>query len=62
MSGYTNQFDDLNDIINVMTFVVSAISVGAFFMKFRLQGLDTPAIIILATYLIKNAFCIIIGE
>ena len=62
MSGITNQFDNINDIINLVTFAVSGIAVGAFIMKFRLQGLDPLAIVILATYLTKNAVCIIVDE
>ena len=57
-SDPSNQFDDLNYIINIVTFVISCIAVGAFIYRFRLSGLDRSAIIILLTYLIKNAFCI----
>ncbi len=45
-----------------MTFTISSIAVAVYFYKFSLRGLDTPGIIILSTYLIKNAFCIIVGE
>ena len=62
MAGKQNQFDDLNDIINIVTLVISSIAVGLFICKFSFAGLDTPALIILSSYLIKNAFCIIVSE
>ena len=45
-----------------MTLIISSIAVGIFIYKFGYAGLDTPAMIILASYLIKNAFCIIVSD
>jgi hypothetical protein len=53
---------DLNNITNIVTFTISSIAVGVYIYTFSFKGLDTPGIIILSTYLIKNAFCIIVGE
>ena len=62
MGGQQNQFDDLNDITNIVTLAISSIAVGLFILKYSFAGLDTPALIILSSYLIKNAFCIIVSE
>ncbi len=61
MAAKDNEFDDLNDITNIVTFVISAIAVSIFVFKFSLSGLDTPALIILSAYLIKNAFSIFVS-
>ena len=62
MAAKDNEFDDLNDITNIVTFVISAIAVGIFVFKFSLSGLDTPALIIISAYLIKNAFSIFVSQ
>jgi hypothetical protein len=51
----------LNDITNITTFAISSIAVGLFIYKFGFSGVDSSAIIILSTYLIKNLVCIFVS-
>ena len=60
--GNEYYLDDLNIIINIVSMAISSLAMGAFILKFRLSSLDTSAIIILISYLIKNAFCIIVAD
>ena len=61
MATKYNQFDELNDITNIVTFTISSIAMSAFIFKFGFLGLDTSAMIILFTYSIKNAFSIFVS-
>ncbi len=56
----TNEFDDINFHINLITLAISIIAVLAFILQYKLKGVDTPAIIILATYIFKNAICVFV--
>ena len=62
MATKYNQFDELNDITNIVTFTISSIAVGVFIFKFGFSGLDSSVMIILSTYLIKNAISIFVSE
>ena len=51
----------MNYITNIATFALSSIAVGLFIYKFGFSGLDSSALIILSTYLLKNVICIFVS-
>jgi hypothetical protein len=62
MAGSNNQFDKVNYWINLCTLALSTIMVCWFIVKYRFKYTDTSALVIIATYLFKNAMCVFVGE
>ncbi len=57
----TNKFEEINDIINLIILILSLLAVIIFIYKYKLKGIDTPALIISSTYLFKNVISFGIG-